>query len=119
MNVLANAADAIGQNKGNVWISTGLSRIDLPSQAGTPAVTIAIRDDGAGIAKEAQARIFDPFFTTKTVGEGTGLGLSVSYGIVERHGGTLTVKSTPGSGSTFTITLPVKQPRAAAPGVAS
>ncbi len=118
MNVLANAADAIGQNKGNVWISTGLSRIHLPSQAGTPAVTIAIRDDGAGIAREAQARIFDPFFTTKTVGQGTGLGLSVSYRIVERHSGTLTVESTPGAGSTFTITLPVKQPRAAAPGVA-
>ena len=102
-----------------MWISTGLSRIDLPSQPGAPAVTIAIRDDGAGIPPEVQARIFDPFFTTKTVGQGTGLGLSVSYSIVERHGGTLTVESTPGGGSTFTITLPVRQPRAAAPGVAS
>jgi signal transduction histidine kinase len=119
MNVLANAADAIGPHPGNVWISTRLSRIDLPSQPGTPAVTIAIRDDGVGIPAEVQARIFDPFFTTKTVGQGTGLGLSVSYGIVERHGGTLTVESAPGSGATFTITLPVKQPRAAVPGVTS
>jgi signal transduction histidine kinase len=109
MNILVNAADAIGQRTGNVWISTGLSRIDLPSEAGAPAVTIAIRDDGPGISKEARARIFDPFFTTKAVGEGTGLGLSVSYGIVKRHGGTLTVESTLGSGSTFTITLPVKR----------
>jgi signal transduction histidine kinase len=119
MNVLANAADAIGHNKGNVWIATGLSRIDLPSQAGTPAVTIVIRDDGAGISHEAQARIFDPFFTTKAAGQGTGLGLSVSYGIIQRHGGTLTVASAPGGGATFTITLPVKQPRAAAPGATS
>jgi signal transduction histidine kinase len=119
MNLLANAADAISPNKGNVWIATGASQIDLPSQPGAPAVTIAIRDDGAGISPEVRARIFDPFFTTKAVGQGTGLGLSVSYGIIQRHRGTLTVESTLGSGSTFTITLPVKQPRPAAPGATS
>lgn len=113
MNVLANAVDAIGPKKGNVWISTQLSQLDLPAQPGAQAVTIAIRDDGAGMSPEVRQRIFDPFFTTKTVGQGTGLGLSVSYSIVERHGGRLTVESVPGSGTTFIITLPVTQPRAA------
>jgi signal transduction histidine kinase len=55
-------------------------------------------------------RIFDPFFTTKPTGEGTGLGLSVSYGIIKNHGGEITVESEPGEGSTFTVILPVKSP---------
>jgi len=101
MNLLANAIDAIGGRQGNVWITT------RPEQGN---VTIAIRDDGAGMAPEICARIFEPFFTTKPVGQGTGLGLSVSYGIVARHHGTLRADSTPGRGSTFTITLPVRQP---------
>jgi signal transduction histidine kinase len=111
MNLLTNATDAIGDRRGSIWITTRL----LPGAAcpgGTaPSVTISIRDDGPGIPAELQARIFEPFFTTKEVGQGTGLGLSVSYGIVERHGGTLAVESAPGRGSTFVVTLPVKQPR--------
>ncbi|MGD8603119.1 MAG: ATP-binding protein, partial [Anaerolineales bacterium] len=69
-------------------------------------VKIIVRDDGVGIRKPDLARIFDPFFTTKPEGEGTGLGLSVSYGIVTRHGGTIEVDSLPGRGTTFTISLP-------------
>ena len=104
MNLLANAADALGQRVGNIWITTGR----VPGGA-EPMVTVTIRDDGPGIAPEVQARIFEPFFSTKEVGQGTGLGLSVSYGIVQRHRGTLTVESSPGQGATFTIALPVKQ----------
>jgi signal transduction histidine kinase len=70
------------------------------------SVVISVSDTGVGIPPEVQSRIFDPFFTTSEVGGGTGLGLSVSYGIVSRHGGTIAVTSHPGSGSTFTITLP-------------
>jgi two-component system NtrC family sensor kinase len=101
LNLLANAADAIGRRAGTIWIST--------RRASDSQVSIAIRDDGPGMAPEIQARVFEPFFTTKGVGQGTGLGLSVSYGIVQRHRGTLTVESAPGAGATFTIMLPVKR----------
>ena len=113
MNLLANAADAIGPRNGNVWISTRVSAD--ASATDEPQVAIAIRDDGVGMSPELRAKIFDPLFTTKPVGQGTGLGLSVSYGIVERHGGTLRVESTPGRGSTFTLTLPVRQSQAGPP----
>lgn len=111
MNLLANAADAIGGKNGNIWISTQMVPVPRGS-SGTPAVAVAIRDDGVGIPAVTQTKIFDPFFTTKEVGQGTGLGLSVSYSIVQRHGGSLTVASVPGVGSAFTLTLPVRQSQA-------
>jgi signal transduction histidine kinase len=115
MNILANAVDAIGGRPGNIWISTRLDN----SQTGDvePAVIITIRDDGCGMSPDLRTKVFDPFFTTKAVGQGTGLGLSVSYGIIARHRGTLSASSTLGAGSTFTITLPVRQtlPAAAPP----
>ena len=67
----------------------------------------ASRNDGPGIPPDVLSRIFDPFFTTKPVGVGTGLGLSLSHGIVERHGGRLSAESTPGQGATFIIDLPL------------
>jgi signal transduction histidine kinase len=66
-----------------------------------------VEDTGSGIPAEIIKKIFDPFFTTKPTGEGTGLGLSVSYGIIKDHHGEIEVQSTPGKGSTFTITFPV------------
>jgi signal transduction histidine kinase len=70
-------------------------------------VTIRVQDNGTGMSPEVQAKIFQPFFTTKPTGEGTGLGLSLSYDIVTKgHGGNLTVESQPGQGTEFTITLP-------------
>jgi two-component system, NtrC family, sensor kinase len=72
-------------------------------------ILITIQDTGSGIAEEHLPLIFDPFFTTKEVGQGTGLGLSVTHGIIKKHGGWITVDSTPGKGSTFTITLPIKE----------
>ncbi len=97
MNLLANAAQAI-EGEGSVSVSTK-SRDD--------SVVVCIRDTGEGIAPEHLPRIFDPFFTTKPVGEGTGLGLSVTYSIIERHGGAIEVESRPGEGTTFTVTIPV------------
>jgi signal transduction histidine kinase len=106
LNLLTNALDAIGERRGTIAVRAWL---DAAPPAGEPSVVVSIRDDGAGIPAELQARIFDPFFTTKAPGRGTGLGLSVSYGIVERHGGTLTVESAVGEGSTFTVRLPVRR----------
>lgn len=104
MNLLANASQAIDQASptADVWITT---RFDDTGEASNVIVTI--RDNGAGIAEEHIGKIFDPFFTTKEVGEGVGLGLSVSYGIIERHKGEISVDSEVGSGTTFTIRVPV------------
>jgi len=114
MNLLANAVDAIGSKPGTIWIST--HPVPAVGDSSTPpAVAIAIRDDGVGIPAEVQTNIFDPFFTTKEVGQGMGLGLSVVYGIVHRHGGSLAVNSTVGVGTSFTLTLPVRQVPAPAP----
>jgi signal transduction histidine kinase len=78
-------------------------------------VVIEVSDTGMGIAPEALARIFEPFYTTKPPGEGTGLGLSVSYGIVQAHGGEITVRSAPGAGTTFAVALPAVPPAPAGP----
>ncbi len=97
MNLLANACDAIA-GTGNIWVMT---------RAEGDTVSVAIRDDGAGIPPAVLGRIFDPFFTTKDVGRGTGLGLAVSHAVVAAHGGRIDVESAPGAGSTFRVRLPV------------
>jgi len=99
INLLMNAIHAV-ERKGTIRISTGLN--DPASR-----ITVEVSDTGHGIEKENLLRIFDPFFTTKPTGEGTGLGLSVSYGIIKGHGGNITVKSEPGQGAAFTLSLPV------------
>jgi signal transduction histidine kinase len=68
---------------------------------------VSVSDTGCGIIEEDKERIFDPFFTTKEEGKGVGLGLSVVYGIITRHNGTITVESKPGKGSTFKMSLPL------------
>ncbi|MFZ2446949.1 MAG: ATP-binding protein [Syntrophobacteraceae bacterium] len=99
MNLLMNAKQAIRKN-GKIDIRTRY----LPHEG---KALIEVRDTGCGIEREFLPRIFDPFFTTKPTGEGTGLGLSVSYGIVKDHGGEILVESEPGKGSLFTVVLPV------------
>jgi len=74
-------------------------------------IEIIISDTGHGISPEHLDKLFDPFFTTKEVGQGTGLGLAVSMGIVERHGGSIRVRSKAGTGSTFIIWLPIEEQR--------
>jgi two-component system NtrC family sensor kinase len=100
LNILVNAGHAITE-RGTVTIVTGHEG---------DSVFVEISDTGKGIAQENLARIFDPFFTTKPVGQGTGLGLSLSYGIVRKHGGKIEVHSQIGVGTTFRIILPVSQP---------
>ena len=102
MNLIMNAKHAIG-DRGTLSLSTGFNFSDHQ-------VFVEIADTGYGIEKKNLARVFDPFFTTKPTGEGTGLGLSVSYGIIKNHGGDILVKSEVGKGSAFKIVLPVVQP---------
>ncbi len=97
--VIVNAADAMPKG-GNLWIDSRLS--DDGSR-----VALTVRDDGSGIPPEVMPKIFEPFVTTKENGHGTGLGLAVSRGIVERHSGKISVESEVGKGTTVTITLPV------------
>lgn len=101
MNIIMNAVDAM----------EGKGRLTLETRKGDQNgyIDVSISDTGCGIPSENIERIFDPFFTTKGVGHGTGLGLSVSYGIVQTHHGDISVSSTQGAGSTFTVTLPSKR----------
>jgi two-component system NtrC family sensor kinase len=102
-NLLLNARDAIPSG-GWIKISTGATD--------DQSLTIEVADSGIGIAPENVAKIYDPFYTTKGVGRGTGLGLAVSYGIVQEHSGHISVESTPGQGTIFRITLPTVPTRA-------
>jgi len=84
----------------------GSLRISAEQPAGEDHFCFRIADGGVGIEKEAQGKIFDPFFTTKADGRGSGLGLSISHGIIEQHKGHIQVESRPGEGTTFTVCLP-------------
>lgn len=102
MNLVVNAAQAMGTERGSIIIRTG---------AEGECVWLEVVDSGTGIAADDLPRIFDPFFTTKSVGNGTGLGLTLSAGIVHKHGGQISASSTPGTGSSFRISLPIRQSR--------
>ncbi|MGV3741866.1 MAG: ATP-binding protein [Burkholderiaceae bacterium] len=99
MNLIVNAAHAISGPRGKITIRTGCLE---------DKVWIEVEDTGSGIPADLMPRIFDPFFTTKPVGSGTGLGLSLSYGIIQKHRGTIEVQSEVGHGTCFRITLPVR-----------
>ncbi len=98
INILLNAIDAVPRNNGNVTVSSGINN-------GT--IQVIIGDNGKGIPKLIKEKIFDPFFTTKEIGKGTGLGLWVSYGIIESIRGEISVDSKENEGSTFTIKIPI------------
>jgi len=100
MNLVVNAAHAMGEQRGRITIRTG---------TGNEQVWLEVADNGSGIPPETLARIFEPFFTTKPIGQGTGLGLSVSYGIVHKHHGQIEVDSKVGQGTTFRVTLPMRR----------
>jgi len=98
--LIMNAIDAMPRG-GNLWLQTLLSNDEKE-------IEIQVRDDGAGIAPDVLPQIFEPFLTTKESGHGVGLGLAISRGIVERHGGRIEVQSELGRGTTFTVTLPAQ-----------
>jgi PAS domain S-box-containing protein len=116
LNLATNAMHAMHGGSGRVCIRLDTLTLDAAMAEAQPAlltlstgsvVRLAVIDDGSGMDEATIARIFDPFFTTKPVNEGTGLGLSVVQGIVAAHRGVITVNSQPGSGSSFTVYLPV------------
>ncbi|MBI5190911.1 MAG: PAS domain-containing protein [Nitrospirae bacterium] len=97
LNLILNALDAMPDG----------GRLSIAIKKADGSVRIVFRDSGAGMDVETAGKVFDPFFTTKQPGKGTGLGMSICYGIVKEHGGTITVDSAVGRGTEFTITLPV------------
>lgn len=107
LNLINNAAQAMESGKGEITLTTRTE--------GADHVAVEIADNGQGIPPEIMSKIFDPFFTTKPVGKGTGLGLSICYKIIEQHGGKISVESTVGQGTRFTIVLPLIPPPAVEP----
>ncbi|WP_345531537.1 ATP-binding protein [Viridibacterium curvum] len=102
MNLLVNAGHALeGRQGGRIVVRTGCDQSE---------VWVEIEDNGCGMSEETLGRIFDPFFTTKPIGRGTGLGLSLSYGIVQKHNGRIEVDSRVGQGTRFRVVLPRRQP---------
>ncbi len=102
MNLIINAMQAMPEG--------GTLRVAIRHHEAGHRLNVSIADTGVGVADRHLQRIFDPFFTTKGAGKGTGLGLAVSYGLVQQHGGDIAVESIAGQGSTFTVTLPVGAP---------
>ena len=117
VNLIINAADAIKEkanmmkNQGQPFqglISISTSLRETPEKR----VEIVVKDNGTGMEADVMEKVFDPFFTTKSQGRGTGLGMSIVYGIVQDHGGSISVESTKGRETTFTVTLPLEQRKA-------
>jgi signal transduction histidine kinase len=103
MNLLSNAAEAM-ETKGG-----GLLNIQTTYGLRDDKLEIDFKDSGIGIPEENISKLFEPFFTTKKKGKGVGLGLSVAYGIIQEHGGSIYVKSKVGEGTTFHLKFPLKR----------
>jgi signal transduction histidine kinase len=107
MNILNNSIQAIPEERKD-------GEITIYTEEENNQVVIRLKDNGVGIPEEIKARIWEPFFTTKPVGVGTGLGMSITFGIVEKHGGKIDLQSEVGKGTEFVISIPKKIPRQAA-----
>ena len=105
LNLITNAAQAMENGKGAITLTT---------RRDGDGVAVEVADNGKGIASDVLPKIFDPFFTTKEAGKGTGLGLSISYKIIQQHGGRIDVASQPGTGTKFTVWLPLQPAEVAA-----
>jgi len=104
LNIIINAEQAM---RANTPEGDGAGTLRIRTWSGRGVIGVSFADSGPGMSPDTVRRIFDPFFTTKEAGEGTGLGLTISYGIVEEHGGRIWAESTPGKGTTFSIELPL------------
>jgi signal transduction histidine kinase len=120
VNLVMNAVQAMPEGGGlsvrsDVVDRSEYAKVALPPHPGARLVRTVVRDTGFGIPREALTKVFDPFFTTKPVGKGSGLGLSVSLGLVRSYRGTILVDSDGQSWTEFTVLLPVPEPPLAAP----
>jgi two-component system NtrC family sensor kinase len=108
LNLVLNAEQAVKscRERGEIWIACGDDR---------EAAWFSVRDNGSGMAPDIRDHIFDPFFTTRPTGEGSGLGLSISYGIIQQHGGTIAMESSVGIGTTVKVRIPLAVIAAAPP----
>ena len=100
LNIITNAAYAMKESGGTLTVYT---------EKEDDNIEVYFKDEGVGMNEETLKKLFDPFFTTKPIGDGTGLGMSISYKIVRAHNGDITATSEPGKGTTFCITLPIEQ----------
>ncbi|MEM7384238.1 MAG: ATP-binding protein [Verrucomicrobiota bacterium] len=105
LNLCVNARDAL-EGKGKIWISTRL--VERREGDENHRIEVVVRDNGSGMPEGVKRKIFEPFFTTKDQGKGTGLGLAMSYGIIQQHGGEIDVESEPGEGTEFRVVLPAE-----------
>jgi C4-dicarboxylate-specific signal transduction histidine kinase len=106
INLVTNAIDAMDE-KDEQWYTMGAEkRLKIKSFVENQMVMVTVTDTGIGMSKEVKNQIFEPFFTTKKIGKGTGLGVSISYGIVKEYGGTIDIESRVGEGSTFKLSFP-------------
>jgi signal transduction histidine kinase len=108
INLITNSRDALNGSRTEHETKRIELTASLLKSKELPMVRLSVADNGGGIAPEVLPKIFDPFFTTKSLAKGTGLGLAISHGIVEAHGGAITVENTPHTGCTFHVDLPAE-----------
>jgi C4-dicarboxylate-specific signal transduction histidine kinase len=110
INLVTNAIDAMDDKAELPQYSTYVKRLQIQTRAENRNVIVTVTDNGMGMSEEVQHKLFEPFFTTKKVGKGTGLGVSISYGIVKDYEGTIDIDSHVGQGTTFKLTFPASNP---------
>jgi signal transduction histidine kinase len=106
INLVSNAIDAMDEKNSQADKPAESKKLTITSVLDGRLVTVFVTDTGTGMSEEVQAKLFEPFFTTKKVGKGTGLGVSISYGIVKDYDGNIEIESEVGKGTTFKLTFP-------------
>lgn len=111
MNLLVNACDAIEESQQSDTITAPSKRgkIVITTAVQEQQLYIIVQDNGCGMSEQTVKKIFEPFYTTKPVGKGTGLGMAISFGIIDDHGGSMDVCSTINQGTTITIRIPIER----------
>ena len=109
INLVTNAMDAMDEKQNHPQWWDGEKRLAIRTFVEADHVAVTVTDTGVGMTEEVKAKLFDPFFTTKKVGKGTGLGVSISYGIIKDYEGTIDIVSEPGKGTTFELRFPIFQ----------